>query len=1236
MDPPINFDFCFCCSNCRVPERHKHTQHTALCSAATQTDPCCTDDYNTYNCTLNGCEVHVGPGFGTYNQVPYALYECQQDCVSWGCYNQSYTSAYTTTGISYTIETSSTTWTTGTTGYSIDWHTDTGTTFTGNGTDLCFAVFYDTSSMDSAIVTAAYNSITTWRDQEMQPGGLLSAWTGQFLDWPTSHNQPAYSVGGYELSNERWLLWPTYTIDLVETQHGPMPCTAPYPACQCRNIMVICLLDESDPWYHAQNPNMMYNNWGTTPPDPHTGLWYGNRNTFESYFDSWELDGGQLYTLVYSVGGAVSFSNTNKTFSTQVFLSTQGMRLNPALNAPGGVQYDPTTGNATHWTPLGSTTPLEIYGNPGQMNLPPGERTNLGNWVESSSPGFWTNPFMNDWPLEDRNVFGIYDRRGPGVFNLGTLGDDITDFLELNPITGITYAQYSAATFTSNTGTVITYTSHTYTAVTSNTVTTTWTANTCLSAETIVYVDYPYTASTDCDYYNCKYKGWNCGVNGCYPAENGDFFYKSKCESYCRSWSCVTKTGGLQPEGGWPDTPTGAQPPATCEGTIEDLNGVTFSLHQPITGGTYDFVEYCFGIFQPSTIYQINVGLILGGLWDNTGTTWIQGSATTTIVNGLVVNDMGGGNCKTWHPDHPHVPGRITKLSSFRLVDLNGNTIYEYGGGGYGTSFNVQAGDIMLELANGVGYGWSNAFPTPLPPLATTSPDWPNGMPSFVVGPGIPLHRLIGYGNNTTGDNDVKEFTVEVDVFGCPCEQLCYCELIPGQDPTNPTTWATNTPNAWQLCTDECCEKTKTWKCPDLPNHRYLLCNNCPNGGGCYDPLDGSGLHSTQSLCEDDCAVSWNCFSATQISAVTIYSANTTCEYVNYLLPYSGIPVSYFQGKEPIGTLNGHFTTALGNFSGWTWGRWSDINPSNQIIKEAFKFNYGAMQGVNFGGISNAFEAFIYIFDERKGYHDTEFNKIGFWTGNIWDVDISHTCEYPSPQGDKELGVMEGFRNNEFSTMFCIDYELRQNERPWTTTKDPTLGNHPLSYYYNGTAYVMGAAEMCGRDPGIILPHIYGFDHVHSETHAKAPGGYANTPGPQGTQRSEYKNYLFKSVKDLKDKIHWMYSQPDYVDTYGWSNLNLYDEDPTSSHYGTSRNKTNLKSGACTKLGTDLARLYNPGPMMSLCTDWLGNNYTRPHPSNGLKSTTTTPDGLQLKDFWSIGMFRNRHPGSGWHFTPLS
>ena len=77
-----------------------------------------------------------------------------------------------------------------------------------------------------------------------------------------------------------------------------------------------------------------------------------------------------------------------------------------------------------------------------------------------------------------------------------------------------------------------------------------------------------------------------------------------------------------------------------------------------------------------------------------------------------------------------------------------------------------------------------------------------------------------------------------------------------------------------------------------------------------------------------------------------------------------------------------------------------------------------------------------------------------------------------------------------------------------------------------------------------------------------------------------------------------MYSQPDYVDTYGWANLNLYG--PGTS-FGQSRNETNLQSGACTRVGRDLARLYNPGPMMSLCTDWQGINYTVPHPSNGLK-----------------------------------
>ena len=1307
--PPFNFEFCLC-----APVQGTGATQTyptqALCLSATTTDPCCTDDENTYNCTINGCEVHTGPGFGTYNQVPYALYECQQDCVAWGCYDLVYSSAHTTTGYSYTDDSTAHTYSiTGWTADLIEYEftSSTATTLSAESTDICIEAWYDTTSMNSQVQGWAEDAVDQWMIDEQQPGGMLEFWTGTFLN----HRQVNFSTPGGWTLGEKFFRWPEYTLDAIDAANGDIPGTD-NPTSPCRNVFVIAFIDEANSDYYQADSYWVNN-----------GAWIqGDITDYMNKHDQWTspANAGTLQLLVYparSCGGwsncGVNVTGSGRGIIKQLFQITQGWKLNtgPPTNplvpesgdnvlsyangpvwGPSSGPGAPINGNIYEITDYaGNTSP--IYGNPGQFGLPgifsplipqPGPTPGIGcnSFVHLGCPDWWTtmgnscaagapsNPYtpMDDFqynqylmmePLENYNVWAQYDRRQtcpptPGVWNVNSIGPDLNLFMMANVMTGTssTYGVIITNLGPQISGTSVTeITASTYTAITSNTVTVWWTGHTCLSAETIQTPDYPYLDYNVCiqnqNQKDCKWPGISCGINGCHSQSNGTWVDDvhglgwAACEQDCRQWSCVTKTGGLQPEGGWPDVLPGALTPLTCVETIEDANGVTFYIHQPITGGTYEFVEHCFGIFQPSTIYQPNVGLLLGGLWDNTGTTWVQGTPTTTIVNGLVVNDMGGGNCKTWHPDYPHVPGRITKITSFRLVDLNGNTIYEHGG-------FTAALDIMNELANGVGYGWGNAFPTPLPPFAMTSPDWPNGMPPFVVGPGIPLHRLIGYGNNTTGDNSVKEFTVEVDVFGCPCEQICYCELVPGIDTANTTTWSMSTPNAWQLCTDECCEKTKTWKCPDFPIHRHLLCNNCPNGGGCYDPLDGSGPHSTQSLCEDDCAVSYDCFSATPISAVTSYSANTTCEHVDYtmvggqylyLLPYSGIPVSYFQGQEPTGTQNGAWTVAQNNFSGWTWGRWSDVNPANPIIKEAFKFKYGALQGINFGGVSNAFEAFIYIFDERKGYHNTEFNKIGFWTGNLWDNDTTHTCEYPSPQGDKELGVMDGFRNNEFSTMFCIDYEIRHNKRPWVATLDPLLNGvpHPYAVSHDGKYWVQGAATMCGRNAGEEVQYNNGppdyltiDNQERSMTHGLKDGSGAEAGG---STRSKYKRYTFKSVKDLKEKIHWMYSQPDYVDTYGWGNLGLYE---AGMSLGQSQNETNLQSGACTRLGRDLARLYNPGPMMSLCTDLQGNNYTVPHPSNGLKDTTTTIHGLQLKDFWSIGMFRNRHPGAKWHFTPFN
>ena len=1267
--PPWNFELCLC-GQVQGTGASQTYPTSGLCWAAAQTKPCCTDDYNTYNCTINGCEVHTGPGVGTYNQVPYALYECQQECRAWGCFDVYNSSAYTETGYSYTNYSFSTPHMSAHTGYTPTVWTptvDPNTTVIGESTDMCIHVFYDTTSMDAQLLENAELAITQWRDQEMMPGQLLEHWRGIFINTNVSQNSPvANGVGGTKIGihttgtlndpnlNERWLLWPQYSMDFVETQsQNPMPCisdpqnnlTAPsipqaysqlsQMSCSCRNILVISLIDESDNIYNEtinwQNPSSINQNFHGYQP-----LLYfdDDRLAFIDGHTGWTQNGGSLHHLVYPASEMNKWHNRMQ--GIQIFLATQGNRFDTANNG-NILTYSPPHGNVTH------INGNAIFGNPIQDNFTnttglysPPEVWNFQNWIETSwynsNPSVYGgNPFLDGdqygnpyTPLEDYGTFGIYNRRGVNAFSVNTLGEDLTDFIQMNPITS-TYNPIiwtSANTVTSTTVYWWTLTPFTVTAVTSTTTTTNWWSyDVCLSAETIPYIDYPYL-SPPCqlpEHKMCERPGYDCGVDGCYEQWNGEFFDKHNCELACLSWSCVTRTGSLEPEQGW-QMALGATPPISCQGTMEDLQGNTVSAYQPVTGNTYDFVTHCFGVYQPSTLYQPNAGVLLGGLWDNTGTSWVQGVTTTTTQNGLVVIDTGGGNCKTWHPDHPFVPGRITKVTSFILRDLNGNILYKHDGS------MVNIWDIINELGYGQGFGWSSSVPY----TGNVSPDWPTGMPSFVVGPGIPLDQLITYGNNATGDNGVKEFTVEVEVYGCPCEQDCFCELIPGIDTANTTTWGIMTPGAYNKCKDECCEKVKTWKCPDNPNYRDALCVGCPNGGGCYDPLDGSGIHTTQSLCEDVCAVSWDCYSATPISAVTIYSTNTTCEHVLEYLPFSGIPASYFQGKEPTSAgPNDCFSVAQDNFSGWTWGR--NVGSLTTPTLEAFKFDYANTPLNNYlGGVSNAFEALIYIFDESKGYHNYKFNEIGFWSGHMWDED-SFNCEYPSPQGDKELGVIEALRTTEFTKMYCIDYEIRENQRPWVTTEAYTYlwstgVLHPLAESVGGQMMVRGAAEVCNRQAG---------DHplawcqpVCEPLRTTYWGGLANNAN-YGT--SPLSNYYFTSVKDLKDKIHWMYSQPAYTDTYNWTNLNLF---PTTgpilgiySGYfaGKSRNITNLQEGACTNLGKDLAKLYNPGPMSIQCTDPHDATITfsRPHPSNGLKNITTTPNGLQLKDFWSIGMFRN-------------
>ena len=427
--PPFNFDLCLC-----APVHGTGATQTyptsGLCWAAAQTDPCCTDDKNTYNCTINGCEVHTGPGVGTYNQVPYALWECQQECRAWGCHDVYTSSAYTTTGISYTDFSFSTPHTSADTANTVVWTSAVTTTVPTIENNTCIHVYYDASSMNDVLTENAEQAITDWRDAMLQPGELLSAWTGIFIS--TNMNQHVgisppstvvNGVGGTKYTNERWLTWPWMTLDLIQTQGGAMPCisdpqnlttTPSIPhsysqliqmSCSCRSVLVISLVDESSP---------IYNNPTYVP----TTIFDDDRQNYIDTYNDWTANGGKLYHLVYPASKNNTFINQIE--SVQMFLATQGTNFDTANNG-NVLTYDPTHGNVSH------INGVPIFGNPDQTNLTGSLVHNFQSWIETpwSSIGtnYGGNPFLdldsngNAYePLEDYGTYGVYNRRGLNAF----------------------------------------------------------------------------------------------------------------------------------------------------------------------------------------------------------------------------------------------------------------------------------------------------------------------------------------------------------------------------------------------------------------------------------------------------------------------------------------------------------------------------------------------------------------------------------------------------------------------------------------------------------------------------------------------------------------------------------------------------------------------------------------------------------------------------------------------------
>ena len=754
--------------------------------------------------------------------------------------------------------------------------------------------------------------------------------------------------------------------------------------------------------------------------------------------------------------------------------------------------------------------------------------------------------------------------------------------------------------------TVTLTTASTYSAVTSNTVTVNYTlTGQCLSAETIPYIDYPYDSLGECIEAKCVWPGWNCGVNGCYAQPNGTWFNKLDCVAHCQSWSCETKNLGIIHEGQVQDFYELEIGGHHCHEVFPHTMGNTnITLYMEVTGSTYDFVSYCFDEYLPNVTYPptpwgmpnsplgipiFPTGILLGGLWHNTGGTLTPGYTTTTIVNGLVVHDGPGGNCETWHIGTPMVMSLVTSLTQFKLIDISGNILFNVGfTGNVGSTneFRRPMLGVIRQLASGQGGGWvgnNGAW--------NTSLDWPTGMDPNYVEQGKTLDDLILYGQT----NPVKQFTVEVWVYGCPCKHSCWCKKIPGIG--LPDTWDHNDPNSHQNCSIPCCEKITTYTCPQTAQNRHNLCNNCPNGGGCYDPADGSGIHNTRQDCEDTCEVSWDCNASEPLSVLSNWSTQSTCPDINYYLPL-GVTQSYFTNQDP----------------GWEWG--------------GSGYSYGSLNSVGqLVGVSNPFEAFIYIFDKQNGLYNKPFENIGFWPGSEY-TNTGIWCEYPNT-GDKTLGMIGGFKQGEFSNMYCIDYQIRVNKRPWLTTKDPMLGGVPHPFADSG-GYVVGASTTCGRRPdGAMFMYGGPLDTEHITTHSDWDWDLGLPTGSYNgyVQYTNPHNPIFKSVKELTDKIEWVYSQPAFVETYGWDQHHI----TTTWTTPVSKNKVHIGVGCCNKFGRALAPLFNPGPKQIKChnlTPPQCNNCHVPHPSNGLR------DDLKLKDFHRIGMFYNIHNHLGQSYVP--
>ena len=553
-----------------------------LCNQAASSNPCCVTDVNSYNCTINGCEQHVGAGLGTYNSA-YALWECQNDCIAWGCQDIQLSLSTATT----VVAPQTTTAITVTTGMS--------------SADTIIHVWYDTSSMSSVLLNQAQSAIVAWIASAQQPGGVLDGWVG------LQHH--SYS------SAEDWIRWPEYSMD----QWGNT---------QYKNIIVVCLIDESNnvwPSNPTSNPHDAYTPGATglgMSPDAHNH-WNSHKSSFITRYNQWVAAGGTIQTLVYAASeqwatGGGNLVNNRKDFIRHIFAAINGSDLHPTN---GVWTLDPTTQNPI--TINGNT----IFGGPGQNSL-----YGTSDFIDLSWAVTTQNGYRNDVPLTSYNVHGVYNRRGIGAFTASQLGADIANFIVAHPMTTtniITNTIYVSST---------TYTSSVYT-ITGQCVSAQTLVNTSYP-----FISQQNCDTANCEYegWNCGINGCYSQTNGQYLTwdECDKNCYSYSCEtqitgliqegtllsgSYCREFY----------------NGSGTTIPLTGNG----YDALSYYMDQVIPG--YNFGPAGYGNVNWFINLFDNTGNNTGVAQTTVYSPVLVGPNNTTGTTGLIVEDDGVGNCTT-------------------------------------------------------------------------------------------------------------------------------------------------------------------------------------------------------------------------------------------------------------------------------------------------------------------------------------------------------------------------------------------------------------------------------------------------------------------------------------------------------------------------------------------------------------------------------------------------------------